>query len=172
MLRHNSIRRIMHIETENLIITKFHPNMAESVHKISLDQDNRRFVPDEVFATVEEAEKAICGIISFYDNLKKPQIYAVTLKNNNQHIGHVQAVTINNVWEIGYHISEKHTGKGYATQAINAFLPEIMKVLGISEILGVCDKENFASARVLEKCGFIKHCGKLRQHKLVYVFRL
>ena len=39
----------MRIETERTIITKFDLSMAESVHRNSLDEDNRRFVPDEVF---------------------------------------------------------------------------------------------------------------------------
>ena len=36
----------MRLETERLIITKFEVSMAEDVHKNSLDEDNRRFVPD------------------------------------------------------------------------------------------------------------------------------
>ena len=42
----------MRIETERLVITEFSPEMAEDVHLNSLDEDNRRFVPDEVFETV------------------------------------------------------------------------------------------------------------------------
>ena len=45
----------MEIQTERLIICEFTPDMAEAVHLNSLDEDNRRFVPDEVFETVEEA---------------------------------------------------------------------------------------------------------------------
>lgn len=43
------------LETERLIITEFTPDMAQAVHENSLDEDNRRFVPDEVFETVEDA---------------------------------------------------------------------------------------------------------------------
>lgn len=45
----------MRIETTRLIITKFTMVMAEAVYLNSLDEDNCRFVPDEVFETVEEA---------------------------------------------------------------------------------------------------------------------
>lgn len=37
----------MRIETSRLIITEFDLSMAESVHQNSLDEDNRRFVPDD-----------------------------------------------------------------------------------------------------------------------------
>ena len=36
----------MKIETERLIIVELNMDMAEAVHKNSLDEDNRRFVPD------------------------------------------------------------------------------------------------------------------------------
>lgn len=44
------------IETDRLMITEFTPDMAQAVHENSLDEDNRRFVPDEVFETVEGSE--------------------------------------------------------------------------------------------------------------------
>ena len=47
----------MLIETNRLIITEFTVDMAQDVQKNSLDEDNRRFVPDEVWETVEEAEQ-------------------------------------------------------------------------------------------------------------------
>ena len=36
----------MKIETKRLIIIEMNMDMAEAVHKNSLDEDNRRFVPD------------------------------------------------------------------------------------------------------------------------------
>ena len=54
----------MRIETERLIITEFTPDMARAVHENSLDEDNRRFVPDEVFETVEEAAETVAFLIS------------------------------------------------------------------------------------------------------------
>ena len=45
----------MRIETSRLVITEMAMDMAEDVHKNSLDEDTRRFVPDEVFETVVEA---------------------------------------------------------------------------------------------------------------------
>lgn len=44
----------MFIETERLTITEFTIDMAKAVQENSLDEDNRRFVPDEVWEAVEE----------------------------------------------------------------------------------------------------------------------
>ena len=49
----------MYIETERLIITEFTPEMADVVWENSMDEDNRRFVPDEVWETVEEAQETL-----------------------------------------------------------------------------------------------------------------
>lgn len=144
----------MRIETERLIITEFTPDMAQAVHKNSLDEDTRRFLPDEVFETVEDAAETIDFLISQYNKSDGPLVYPVLLKDKTN-IGYVQAVpTEEGVWEIGYHIGKQFTGKGYATEAVAKFLPVIMKQLEIQIIYGICDAENLASCRVLEKCGF------------------
>ena len=46
------------VETERLIITEMTMDMAMDIHKNSLDEDTRRFVPDEVFETLEDAKAA------------------------------------------------------------------------------------------------------------------
>ncbi|HSK68233.1 MAG TPA: GNAT family N-acetyltransferase, partial [Candidatus Limnocylindria bacterium] len=42
----------------------------------------------------------------------------------------------------------------YAAEAVAAFLPVILRRLGIDGVHGICDAGNAASRRVLEKCGF------------------
>ena len=70
-------------------------------------------------------------------------------------IGHVEAVPLGEgQWETGYHIIKGHAGNGYAAEAVAAFLPDILRHLGIDTVYGVCDAENTASCRVLKKCGF------------------
>ena len=143
----------MLIETERLIITALTPDMAQAIHENSLDEDTRRFVPDEVFETTEEARETVEFLIRQYDTEDGPLLYAVLTKAGEQ-IGYVQLCPIEEGWEIGYHIAKRYTGNGYAAEAAAAFLPVIAKAKGICEIYGVCLKENAASVRVLEKCGF------------------
>ena len=47
------------VETERLIITEMTMDMAMDIHKNSLDEDTRRFVPDEVFETLEDAKETV-----------------------------------------------------------------------------------------------------------------
>ena len=145
----------MRIETERLIITEMTMDMAQDVHENSLDTDVRRFVPDEVFETPEEAREALAFLTSRYGTADGPFVYAVLTKNGQQNIGYVQMAGIEDgKWEIGYHIGGRYTGNGYATEAVKAFLPVISGDIGIREVYGICLKANAASCRVLAKCGF------------------
>ena len=143
----------MKLQAERLYITRFTLDIAESVHLNSLDADNRRFVPDEVFETTVVAEKVIAELMGFYDKDGKPKVYPILL-NDEQQIGHVQAAPIRKGWEIGYHVGETYTGKGYASEAVKIFLPFILEQLNTCAIVGVCHADNIASCKVMEKCGF------------------
>lgn len=143
------------IETERLTITEFTPDMAQAVHENSLDEDNRRFVPDEVFETVDEAAETIEFLMSQYGGSDGPFVYPVLIKDG-ANIGYVQAIPLDDgFWEVGFHIGGKYTKNGYATEAVKAFLPVIMNKLGIEKIKGICLSENIASRKVMEKCGFV-----------------
>lgn len=145
----------MLIETERLIITEFTLDMAKTVQANSVDEDNRRFVPDEVWENVEEAEETLEYLISRYGSSEGPFVYPVIVKETQENVGYVQLCPIENGnWEIGYHIAKQHTGKGYATEAVKAFLPLISEQVGISEVYGICLEENKASQAVMHKCGF------------------
>ena len=132
--------------------------MAQTVYENSQDDDTRRFVPDEVYDSVEEAREAIDFLMSRYDTNDGPFVYPVITNDSGKNIGYVQLCKLEledeEVWEIGYHIAKNFTGKGYATEAVKAFLPAMAKKFNIKEVYGICLAENLASIRVLEKCGF------------------
>ena len=145
----------MKIKTPRLTITRFSPDMAKAVYENSQDDDTRRFVPDEVYNSVEEAREAIEFLMSRYESTDGPFVYPVITNNEGKNIGYVQLCKLDEgTWEIGYHIAKNFTGKGYATEAVKAFLPAMAKKLNIKEVYGICLAENLASVRVLEKCGF------------------
>lgn len=86
------------------------------------------------------------------------------------------------VWpEIGYTFHPAHHGHGYASEALRAYLQQLWRVMppatrpaqhyvtdgkdmltsdtcedGYDYVLGLCDVENVASQRVLERIGFVK----------------
>ena len=147
----------MQLTTPRLAITTFSLDMAQSVYENSQDTDTRRFVPDEVYDSVEEAREAIEFLMSRYDSADGPFVYPIITNDSGQNIGYVQLCKLEDgCWEIGYHIAKDFTGKGYASEAVKAFLPAMAQKLNIKEVYGICLVENTASVRVLEKCGFIQ----------------
>lgn len=146
----------MNIKTQRLEITEFTLDMVEAVHLNSLDEDNRKFNPDEVFETMEDAQGTVEFLMSVYENGDGPLVYPVLLLDGTN-VGYVQAVPMDDgKWEVGYHIAQKYAGNGYATEAVKAFLPVVMKEFNITEMLGICVVENVASVKVMENAGFVK----------------
>ena len=143
----------MYIKTDRFIITELTMDMCYDYYKNSLDDDNRRFVPDEVCESLEEAEKHVQWLIESYSDEKGPFVYPIIL-NDGTNIGYVQACSIGEDFEIGYHVAQKYTGNGYATEAVKFFLPVILETLQIDKIYGIVLEENIASHNVLKKNGF------------------
>ena len=53
---------------------------------------------------------------------------------------------------IGYHVIERHRGRGYATEMLKQSLV-ITRAEGIDAALVTCDVDNIASSSVISKCG-------------------
>lgn len=142
------------ISDEIISIQHMDKDMCYDVWKNSLDDNNRKFVPDEVFETLEEASEVVNYIIKSYDSEEGPFIYAVIRKSDNANIGYVQLIKIEEGYEIGYHIAKIYNGNGYATRSVGLFLEYLKKQNKVKEIYGIALKSNKASIRVLEKNGF------------------
>ena len=120
----------------------------------SLDENNRKFVPDEVFETLDDTKEVVDFLISRYETHEYPLVYAVIRNKDQANLGYVQLVEIEEGLEIGYHIAKRFCGNGYATEALKLFLEYLTKETKIDVIYGVLLAANKASKRVLEKNDF------------------
>jgi RimJ/RimL family protein N-acetyltransferase len=68
--------------------------------------------------------------------------------------------------EVGYLLSPKHQGKGYATEALQCVIDWGALAFDIHKYIGFCDVRNTGSARVMTKCGF-KQEGRLRENNKI-----
>ena len=55
--------------------------------------------------------------------------------------------------EIGFTFSRKYQGQGYATEAVTCLLDYLFGTLNLHRVTAICDAENHASARLLERLG-------------------
>ena len=145
------------IATSNrLSLSYLDESMIYDVWKNSLDEDNRKYVPDEVFETIEDANEVVKELIRSYKHPNGPFVYAIIRNEDKANIGYVQLVKIDDGWEIGYHIAKEYTGKGYATEALKIFIDYLKNNTDIKEIYGIALFINKASRKVLQKCNFIE----------------
>ncbi len=88
--------------------------------------------------------------------------WAVTLKTTRQLIGMIGLRIPDCRADFGYVFARKYWGHGYATEAVKCIVDWASAQPGIHRIWAVCDAENTASARVLEKAG-LEYEGTLRR---------
>ena len=71
-----------------------------------------------------------------------------------------------NEWEadLGYELSPRYWGHGYATEAARAMVDFGFREVGLQRVSSWCIADNLASARVLERLGFRRE-GRLRRNE-------
>ncbi len=65
--------------------------------------------------------------------------------------------------ELGYWIGKVFWGQGYATEAVRALIAHAFDTDGFDYLLAGYFEDNPASARVIEKLGFVAQGGELRE---------
>ena len=68
------------------------------------------------------------------------------------------------LFQVGYNIKKTHWNRGYTTEAMRAILAFAKEELGLKKIAGGHAKANLASAKVLEKLGFVYDRDDLVPH--------
>ena len=145
------------IETKHLIIRKFRIEDAQQLYENHMDEEVRKWFPNECYADQEEAQDAICFYIDCVDNRHLPFVLGAELKETGELIGDTGISEVEgkpDEMEIGYCIGQKYRGKGYATELLSAISDFVGSRFGIGVIWGRVVHGNQASAKVLEKNGY------------------
>jgi len=88
--------------------------------------------------------------------------YVIALKGCDSAIGMIEIRLDSFKADIGYALGRSYWGKGYMTEAVRALVDWTLSQAGIYRVWAVCDVDNLASARVLEKAGMQRE-GVLRR---------
>lgn len=156
------------LETKNLILRPVQAEDYKAVFEFASDPDVAKYTSWDVHKTIEDSKVLVKFITKRYAG-NKPSNWAVILKSSNQLIGtcgFVSAFAANKRGEIAFAIRKEHWRKGYMTEAVNKSIEFGFNELKLNRIEAVCDAENEASSRLLEKCG-MKFEGILRQYVFI-----
>lgn len=141
-------------ETEHLRIRKFVLEDTQRLYENHLEEEVKKWIPNESYADMEEAQGAISFYVDYVNNRHLPYVLAVESKNTGELIGDtgVNEVEGNpDEVEIGYGICKKHSGKGYATELLKAMTEFVIETFGVNVLYGRVMHGNITSVRVLEK---------------------
>ena len=136
------------LETQRLIIRRFAAEDWKDLHEYLSDEEVVKFEPYGVF-TEEQCKSEAAW------RAKQEFFWAVCLKENNKVIGNIyfnqEEPKEFMTWEIGYVFNPKYWGNGYATEACEVFLKNAFEKLKAHRVVAMCNPENSASWRLLER---------------------
>ena len=144
-------------ETERLKIRKFENQDAARLYEIHLDEEVKKWIPNESYEDIEDAREATAFFTDCVNRHALPCVLAVELRETGELIGDTG---INEVEgkpgevEIGFVICRECRGKGYAAELLKAMTDYAVSVFQMNTLYGRVMKGNDASVRVLEKNGY------------------
>jgi ribosomal-protein-alanine N-acetyltransferase len=146
------------LETERLLLRRVNNNDVNEIFVLRSDTEIMKYIPRPLVKNKEEALEHIATINTKIDSNEGIN-WGITIKGNNTLIGIIGFYRIeieNYRAEIGYILHPNHSGKGIVSEAVKKLLEYGFNTMKLHSTIGVISPENYASAKVLEKNGFIK----------------
>lgn len=147
------------LESERLLFKKLENEDVDGVFALRSSEKCMKFIPRPILDSKEQALELMDLMNSKIDSNETIN-WAVFLKENPSvfvgYLGHYRIDIENYRSEIGYMILPEFEGKGYATEAVKTIVKYGFEAINLHSIEAVIDPENFASERVLQRCGFVK----------------
>ncbi len=138
----------MVMETERLVIRPLSENDWSDLHDYLSQEQVLKYEPGEV-SNEEDCRKIA------RERVQGDRFGAVCLKETNKMIGHVyfeqKEPAQFKTWMLGYIFNPAFYGNGYATEACQRLLKYGFEELGAHRVMALCNPENAASWRLLER---------------------
>ena len=156
------------ITTERLLLRPFEEDDFDILHRLYGDAEVMRYTPFDAESPAESAAH-LSRVID--DWRKEPLLsreYVVCLAGSAEKIGRCHILRDGpeegSRAMIGWLLVQEVWGKGYATEIAAALLAYCFDTLHLREVYGLCNPDNAATRRVMEKCGM-----SLREHRRAFV---
>ena len=146
---HASINKenTMQTETTRLMIDSIRESDKEDYYR-NISHD-KKVLETFVCRYAESPEE-----FDFAPYLTNPNLFAIRLKENGRMIGiMVICEETEESCEIGYGIGSDYWRRGYATEAVRAFIGWLFEAKGLKTVCASFFTGNDASRHVMEKCG-------------------
>ena len=153
------------LRSERLLLRQITPDDVNELFAMRSNAEVMKYVPRPLCENTSEA-MALINMIEQRIVSNEGINWAITLHGDNKLIGFIGHYSIK--WEnfrseIGYMLSPKYKGRGIVTEAVRLIVDYGFNQMNMHSIEAIIDPENTASAKVLEKNGFIKE-GHLKEN--------
>ena len=144
------------LETDRLILRPLTVNDAEAEFVWLSDPEVNRFMPYNLYTSVEQAVEWLRHVEQVEDEyhfgfVRKEDGLLVGAGSIGPKPGRPYSVA--ETWEFGYNLRRDCWNKGYATEATRAMIDFAHRTFGVKDFLASHAVENPASGRVMEKVG-------------------
>lgn len=117
------------------------------------DPEVTRYLTWRPHGNVSESEEIIEQFISAW-RVRREFCWFITMQATGELIGSIGSRNDHHRIELGYVLARPYWGRGLMVEAVTAVVDWLFTDMGVFRISALCDTENRASARVLEKAGF------------------
>jgi [ribosomal protein S5]-alanine N-acetyltransferase len=150
------------LETPRLFLRQPTPDDAASIYAgYARDPEVTRYVIWQPHPDLDTTRAFVQGCVEAWgQGTRFP--WVITTRSPEQLIGMIELRIAGHRADLGYVLARPHWGRGLATEAVRAVVGWALDQPEIHRVWAVCDVENVASARVLEKAGMQRE-GILRR---------
>jgi RimJ/RimL family protein N-acetyltransferase len=148
-------------ETERLRGRRPAMSDAEAVFEYGRDPEVTRYMEFRTHTEMRTVHEFLQGCAPRWASGEE-FCWALTLKGDDRAIGTIACRIRGRALDFGYVLNRRYWGRGLATEAARFVVTWASELPVIDRIWAVCDAENLASARVLEKAGLDRE-GLLRR---------
>ena len=157
------------IETKRLLLRKITPSDAAKIYNgWTSDPLVSRFTTWDRHLSIETTEQYVKYKVKRYDEQNYCFDWVISIKQTGELIGEIEAVDLSlndRLVIVGYCLGSKYWNKGYASEALKAFINYMFNQVDADKVLACHLSVNPASGRVMRKCGMAID-GVLRGHKV------
>lgn len=139
-----------HIRTKRLLLRRAVWDDLEDIHAVMSDPDAMRYWSRPPHETLDVTKAWFPSALL---DLKNPRMDERVIEFDGRVVGYMG---IWNMPEFGFILHPSAWGKGIATEAANAVIPQLFTRHSIDRLTADVDPRNAASLRVLEKLGFLQ----------------
>jgi len=144
------------LETQRLILRRLVPDDLDDLFALYSDPEVRRYIPEGTL-TYQETKEELEWFLDGHPQHPELGLWATIRKETNQFIGRcgLLAWTIDQRQEVevAYMLAKAYWGQGLGSEAAQGIRDYAFEHLGLSRLICLIDRENYASIRVAEKIG-------------------